>query len=101
MSLQFAPFLEIGIAPVWSDGLLKMQEDPNLETNIGQGYSDTCGFGFTVSLWAAAIISPKLTIEQPFVISFIFALLIFYHQALLYFVLAIHLVYIAVLLGRQ
>jgi hypothetical protein len=33
--------------------------------------------GFTISLWGASIISPKLNIEQSFVISFIFALLIF------------------------
>lgn len=33
--------------------------------------------GFTISLWGASIISPKLNIEQSFVISFIFSLLIF------------------------
>ena len=33
--------------------------------------------GFTVSLWAAAIISPKLTIEHSFILAFIFSLLIF------------------------
>jgi hypothetical protein len=34
-------------------------------------------FGFLLSLWAAVKIAPHLTIESPFVISFIFALLVF------------------------
>jgi len=34
-------------------------------------------FGFVLSLWAAVKISPKLAIENSFIISFLFALLIF------------------------
>lgn len=34
-------------------------------------------FGFVLSLWAAVVISPKLNIENSFVITFLFSLLIF------------------------
>ncbi len=34
-------------------------------------------FGFIISLWAASIIAPRLSIENPYVISFFFILLIF------------------------